>query len=104
MKRPSYFIRLVAVSLLVCYTSITTLADLFHNHHDLVQRDDCPACLWAQMSQDYHPDDTLTTQTLILTMVVGHLPAPLESTIIVSGDFITGTQPRAPPTPPLTTF
>ncbi len=97
MKRTSRILWTVAVSLVVIYGSVSTLVHLFHNHHDLVQRDDCPACLWQQMSQDSHPDDGLANQIETPLMVVALLQTPLQDRVATERDFSPGIQPRAPP-------
>jgi len=97
MKRSTRIVQAIAVLLLLLYGSISTLADLFHTHHDLTQRDDCPACIWQQMSQEPLPDDGLTTQVEPICMVVALLQAPLEERVAAGCDLTDGIQPRAPP-------
>lgn len=91
-------IRLVAVGLLIIYGSITTAVDLLHNHNDLAVRDDCPACVWLQMSQDSDPGASPAEQITSDFIVVALLPPPSEVGTPHSRDASTHQQIRAPPT------
>ena len=97
MMRSTRTVQLIAVLLLLLYGSISTIADLFHNHHDLAQRDDCPACIWQQMSQEPLPDDGLAARFEPLCTVVALLQAPREERTAAGCDLTDGIQPRAPP-------
>lgn len=94
-KRKIY---IVAVGLLIIYGSITTVVDLLHNHNDLTVRDDCPACVWLQMSQDSNPGASPAEQITSDLIVVALLPPPSEVCILHSCDASTHQQIRAPPT------
>ncbi len=88
-----------AVALLVVYVAVTTTVDLFHNHSDMVERADCPACLWLQMSQDSDPDTSPTDQIISSFDVVSFLSPPLEEVgILHNRDASNHKQIRAPPT------
>lgn len=91
-------IRLVAVGLLIIYGSITTAVDLLHNHSNLTERTDCPACVWLQMSQDSDPGASPAEQITSDLIVVALLPPPSEVCILHSCDASTHQQIRAPPT------
>jgi len=97
-RRQIKLIQMVAVGLLIIYGSITAAVDLLHNHNDLVERSDCPACLWLQMSQDSDPDVSPTNQVISDFNVIAFLPPPLEAGIFHSHDVSSHHQIRAPPT------
>ena len=90
-------IQAVAVCLLVIFISVTTLADLFHNHEGMGKRPDCPACLWHQISQE--ADDGPTAAELITSspIVTNETPQLRDGLHPVTCDISTGIPIRAPP-------
>ena len=88
---------LTAVSLIVLYTFVTTEADLFHNHNDLVERDDCPACLWHQLSQDTDQGPSPAEQIVAAFSVTTLLPPSTDARMPAAGEAAQHQPIRAPP-------
>ena len=90
-------IRSIAACLLIVFISVTTFANLFHNHKSLEKRPDCPACLWQQMSQD--ADTGPSAAELIASSLILTTETPLlhDGRVRVACDISTGTPIRAPP-------
>ncbi len=90
-------IRMIAVSLLIVFLSVTTFADLFHTHKDLEKRLDCPACLWHQMSQDADAGPSATELIASSLILTTETPLLHDGRVRVACDISTGTPIRAPP-------
>lgn len=91
-------IRLTAIGLLIVYSAVTAAVDLCHNHTDLVERDDCPACVWYQFSQDNRQEIPIAEQVVAgFSAVTLILPPPLESEFHADCDHISSHPIRAPP-------
>jgi hypothetical protein len=87
----------VAAGLLIIFISVTTFANLFHNHRSLEQRPDCPACLWHQMSQE--ADDSPTAAELVASGLTStdETPRLHDGLRLIASDVPAGTPIRAPP-------
>jgi len=91
-------IKLTAIGLLIVYSPVTAAVDLFHNHTDLVERDDCPACVWYQLSQEKRQEIPIAEQVVAgLRDVTLIHPLPLESEFHAECDQISSRPIRAPP-------
>lgn len=88
---------LVAIGLLIAYSSITVAINLLHNHNTLEQRVDCPACTWLQISQDIGPDGALIQPSMLDLYVIALLPPPVEVGLLHGRDTLTYNPIRAPP-------
>lgn len=87
-----------AIALLLVYASVTAAVDLFHNHPDLVERDDCPACVWHQISQEHRLEIGAAEQLVIqLAAVTCYLPPAREAERPADPENITSAPIRAPP-------
>ncbi len=90
-------IRAIAVCLLIVFISVTTFANLFHNHKSLERLPDCPACLWLQISQEVE-DGPTAAELIASSLVLTDETPPLNSGYIrVTCDVSIGTPIRAPP-------
>ncbi len=90
-------IQAIAVCLLVVVISVSTFANLFHNHESMEIRPDCPACLWQQLDQEANDGPTaaeLVTSSLIVT---NETPQLHDGLLRISCDITIGTPIRAPP-------
>ena len=97
-KRFIKAIKLTAIGLLVVYPPVTASVDLFHNHTDLVERDDCPACVWYQFSQDNPQEMPIAEQVVAgFSAITLILPLPIESEFHAKCDHISCCSVRAPP-------
>lgn len=96
IKHSSLF-QVVAIGLLVTYGSITTAINLLHNHKDLVEKANCPACIWLQMNQDSDPEVSPADEVIPAFEVIAYLPPPLEASISLSCDVSCFHLIRAPP-------
>ncbi len=91
-------IKLTAIGLLIVYCPVTAAVDLFHNHTDLIERDDCLACVWHQLSQEKRQEIPVAEQVVAgLSDVTLILPLPLESEFHAECDHISSCPIRAPP-------
>ncbi|MFC1529374.1 hypothetical protein ACFL6R_01525 [Gemmatimonadota bacterium] len=91
-------IQAVAVCLLVVFISVTTFANLFHNHKSLENQPDCPACLWQQMSQEADDGPNATELIISSLIVTEETPRFHDGLRRITCDISIGAPIRAPPT------